>query len=66
MTNSIQSFVHDPHTAISSEETFYLERLESNDNMFNQYYMHSDMLSMLKRSHNLWIFCSELCLFHGC
>ena len=40
---SIQSFSYDPHIIISNGETFLQDLFED---MFLQYYMHSDMFSM--------------------
>ena len=55
MTNSVHSFVHDPHATISNKETFirdcetcYLIKVER---MFPRYNMHSDKFSMFCSNH---------------
>ena len=49
-TNLMQSFVHDPHTTISDDETLIKDLLVILKRMFPRYCMHSDMFSLLKYS----------------
>ena len=56
MTNSIQSFVHDPHLLLLAKRKLCLQHvlvilkhsLQNHLNMFPLYYMDSDMFSMFK------------------
>ena len=55
MTNLIQSFVHDPHTNISTEETFsskseahVSDLLENIEEMFPCYYKRSVLFGVFK------------------
>ena len=56
MTNSIQSFVHDPYCTISNREIFLQDflvilngRFRISDEMFYRYFKNSKILSWLKR-----------------
>ena len=44
------SFVHDPHTTISNEETLRKELLENLKEMFPRYYKDTGMFSEIKPS----------------
>ena len=57
MTNSTQSFVHNPHLLsvlvanyFKITFNFFLELLENMEEMFHQYYMHSDVCDSFKYS----------------